>query len=136
MQEAAAGAGNPQAKANGSSMHCTMPSFTQAMMGNLNLDEIQKVNLSNSVVDVSELSRAGEKAQQSNSPPFLAPAGFGAPLLPEQLFFALSHRPPGRTSFHGGAQQVSDQQVVQLPAPRCPGPSELLSEASRCSRSI
>ena len=33
-------------------------------MGNLNLEEIQKVNLSNSVVDISELNRAGEKAQR------------------------------------------------------------------------
>ena len=37
------------------------------MIGNLNLEEIQKVNLSNSVVDISELNRAGEKAQRQVS---------------------------------------------------------------------
>ena len=36
-------------------------------MGNLNLEEIQKANLSNSVVDISELNRAGEKAQRQVS---------------------------------------------------------------------
>ena len=44
-----------------------MPSFSQGISGNLNLDEIQKAKLSNSVVDISELNRGPERPQRSTS---------------------------------------------------------------------